>query len=319
MQTTKIWATPLAKKLIKERHVNPQSITPSGQYGEIKARDVLKVSAVKTTPAAKKLAAQLNIDLNTVSTGKRIRKEDVINYRAAQKAHGSVEMPSNAQVKPFTAMKRITGQRMAKTHSEVPPVTMHTHADVTALLKERTARNASGHLKLSLNDYVIHACAKALADSPWANTSYSPEGIVYKPDINIGVAVALEHGLIVPVIKNADRLTLEQISAKMKDLAQKARSGALSVDDCTGGTFTISNLGMYGITSFTPIINLPESLILGVCAVEKRVCLDEEGRLSNRDDMGLSITFDHRVHDGAQAAVFLKKIVDNLETGGKQE
>lgn len=303
---SQIWATPLARKIIKERGIDIAAVVPTGKNGEIKARDALKTASVKTTPIAKKLAAQWGIDLNALPAGKRVRKADVMRFH---EAHGIL---TETHVVPLSAIKRVTAQRMAKAHSEVPPVTLNISADVTALLAERARVNAQSGVKISINDYVIDACARALADTPWANASFSSEGIVYKTDIHIGVAVALENGLTVPVIKNADRLTLDQISAKMKELAQKARAGSLGIDDYTGGTFTISNLGMYGITSFTPIINQPESLILGVCAVEKKVCLDENG-LYNRSFMGLSLTFDHRVHDGAQAAVFLKKIVDNLE------
>jgi len=124
---------------------------------------------------------------------------------------------------------------------------------------------------------------------------------------------ALDSGLIMPVIKNTYRLSLEGISQTVKDLAEGARAGKLMPDEYTGGTFTVSNLGMYGITFFTPIINQPESMILGVCAIEKVLKLDEEGKLYNHDIMGLSLTFDHRAHDGASAAVFLRKIVENLE------
>ena len=187
---------------------------------------------------------------------------------------------------------------------EVPPVTLDTKADVTGLLGDRQALNARGGVKISINDYVMHACAQALAAMPQMNCSFAGDSIIVRRHINIGCAVALDEGLIVPVVRDADRLSLEGISISVRELADRARNGKLGPDDYTGGTFTVSNLGMYGITFFTPIINLPESLILGVCAVEKVFGMLPDGKLGNRDIMGLSLTFDHRVHDGASAAVF---------------
>ena len=138
------------------------------------------------------------------------------------------------------------------------------------------------------------------------------------PDINIGIATAIKNGLIVPVVKNADRLSLQELSAAIKDLVSRARTGKLLTEEYAGGTFTVSNLGMYGITSFNPIINQPESMILGVCAVEQVLRMSPRG-IEARDMMGLSLTFDHRLHDGAQAAAFLQSISKKLEKYNEEE
>ena len=137
--------------------------------------------------------------------------------------------------------------------------------------------------------------------------------MILKKHINVGVAVALEDGLIVPVIKDADKMTLSQISDTAKVLAKKAREGKLMPDEYSGGTFTISNLGMMGVTAFTPIVNSPESAILGVCTVQQQLEMDDEGNIKKRLKMGLSLTYDHRSIDGAQAAIFSNRIASLLE------
>jgi pyruvate dehydrogenase E2 component (dihydrolipoamide acetyltransferase) len=217
-------------------------------------------------------------------------------------------------VKPLTGMRKTIATRMLDSHIQIPPVTLDTKADVTGLLIARKKQNEKH--KVSINDYVVQACAQALSEMPQMNISFAGDSLLFHSHINIGIAVALDSGLIVPVIRNADRYSLEGIADTVKELAGKAKAGKLLPDEYSGGTFTISNLGKYGITFFTPIINQPESMILGVCAVEK-VLKMEDGHLYNRDIMGLSLTFDHRAHDGASAAVFLQRIVGLLESVGQ--
>jgi pyruvate dehydrogenase E2 component (dihydrolipoamide acetyltransferase) len=144
------------------------------------------------------------------------------------------------------------------------------------------------------------------------NSVLDGNALIYKGSVNLGVAVATERGLLVPVVCDAQALGLLALSAAAADLAAKARAGKLSPDEMSGGTFTVSNVGMYGITAFTPIINPPEAGILGVCAVEDELKLDGE-RVVSRKKMGLSLAFDHRIVDGAEAALFLKTIRDLLE------
>jgi pyruvate dehydrogenase E2 component (dihydrolipoamide acetyltransferase) len=145
------------------------------------------------------------------------------------------------------------------------------------------------------------------------NSVFAGNEIVYKGSVNLGVAVATERGLLVPVIHGAQRMGLREISAATVELAAKAREGKLSADLMEGGTFTVSNVGMYGITAFTPIINPPEAGILGVCAIEDELRL-EGGAVVNRKKMGLSLAFDHRIVDGADSAIFLKNIKGLLES-----
>ena len=313
----KISATPSAKRIAKEKGIGLNEIIPSGFYGEIKARDVLAAGKKKITPLAQKIAETEGIDLKDSIPGNgRIYSADVKNL---MKKNGADRTPEYVQEdgdiqKPLSGMRKTIASRMMASHSEIPPVTLDTKADVTGLLFERKKRNASGGEKISINDYVMHAGARAFLDMPHMNCSFAGDSVIIRKHVNIGVAVALEEGLIVPVVRNADRLSLEGISQSVKELADRARKGKLAPDEYTGGTFTVSNLGMYGITFFTPIINQPESMILGVCAIEKVFEMRDDGTLGNRDVMGLSLTFDHRVHDGASGALFLKKIVEYLES-----
>ncbi len=316
----RIPATPLAKTLARERRLELGNISSSGMQGEIKARDVLAAEKRKVTPLARKIAQTEGIPLDKAETdGGRIYGAQVRALMEGGAAKPGTQGEGDVKI-PLSGMRKTIAQRMLQSHLEVPPVTLNTKADVTGMLRERQTVNARGGGKISINDYVLYACARALAAMPQMNSSFDGDGIVIRKHINIGCAVALEEGLIVPVVRDADRMTLAGISKTIQELADSARSGKLSPDDYSGGTFTVSNLGMYGITAFTPIINLPESMILGVCAVEKVFGALPGGNLGNRDTMGLSLTFDHRVHDGASAALFLKKIVEFLESySGKGE
>jgi pyruvate dehydrogenase E2 component (dihydrolipoamide acetyltransferase) len=167
-------------------------------------------------------------------------------------------------------------------------------------------------IKPSYTDVIIMAVAKALKEHPLLNSRLEGEEIKIYEDINIGMAVALEDGLIVPVIKNADKKSLIEIALLTKDLAERARSGKLSMDETINGTFTVTNLGMYGVEFFTPIINPPETAILGVGTIKQKPVIDN-GKISFKDFMYLCLSFDHRVIDGAEAAKFLQTLKRLLE------
>jgi pyruvate dehydrogenase E2 component (dihydrolipoamide acetyltransferase) len=218
---------------------------------------------------------------------------------------------------PLTNIQRITGKRMSESRQTIPEVTENTRADVTMMLAVRKELNeqlsAAGiSAKITINDFVLAAAVKALAVHPRMNAVLGDNEIIYKGSINLGVAVASERGLLVPVLHNAQDLGLLEISAAAADLAAKAREGKLSPDEMSGGTFTVSNMGMYGISSFTPIINPPEAGILGVCSIEDELKLDGE-KVVNRKKMGLSLAFDHRIMDGADSAGFLRTLRELLE------
>ena len=314
----RIAATPLAKKIASEKGIDLSTITGTGIFGEIKAADVKQAKSMSITPLARRMAEDQNIDLGQIQgsgfNGK-IRKEDLGLSAAQEKAiqpaqrveaaAAKSEIPSAR--KPLKGMRKVIAERMLKSHLEIPPVTLNAKADVTEMLSLREKLNAALGFKVSINDFVLKATALALKESPNINVSLEGNELVLKSAINVGMAVALDDGLIVPVIRNIDEMSLVQIAGKSKEMAGKAKEGKLLPDDYTGGTFTVTNLGMYDVLSFTPIINLPEAAILGVCAIENELKMIED-KIENRSFIGLSLTFDHRAIDGAQAAVFLKKI-----------
>ncbi len=216
------------------------------------------------------------------------------------------------QRRPLSRIRKIIAARMWKSHNEIPAVTLDVRVDVTDLVALRDQLKKEGNKKITYNDFVLKATAAALEIYPYMNASLIDGEVLLKKEINLGMAVALKEGLIVPVIKRANRLSLREFSNVSRELAEKAHNGTLLPDDCTGGSFTVSNLGMYDIVSFTPIINPPECGILGVCAIEDELRMID-GRIENRFFMKLSLSFDHRVVDGAQAALFLSKIKALLE------
>lgn len=311
----KIAATPAARRAAAEKGIDLAAVVPSGSFGQVKLGDVLEQSsAQKATPLAKAIAKDRGVSIGDISGSGydgKVTKRDVL--LAGQNAE--YVQSAEDELVPHSSMRKVIAKRMLQSHQEIPPVTQTCMPDVTELMKLRTQINAglADDKRVTLNDFIILATARALRKHPYVNASYKPEGMLLKKDINVGVAVAVDSGLIVPVIKNADRLLLTEVNQTAKILSSKAREGNLSPDEYSGGTFTISNLGMMGVTSFTPIINQPEIAILGICAAQQLLEMDEEGNISKKFKMPLCLTYDHRCIDGAQAALFSNTIVSLLE------
>lgn len=257
------------------------------------------------SPAAKRLAREYGIDLTQVrGTGPegRIVEEDVRSLIEEVKV-----TPRVREVIPLTGIKKTAAERVSLSARRAPQSTITMEVDMSnaTRLRERVG--------VSYTDILVKAVAKALVEHPVMNSTLENEKIKVFADVNVGVAVATEMGLIVPVIRNADRKSLEEISSMLKKLVEKAKQARLAKEELTDGTFTITNLGMYGIDVFTPIINPPETAILGVGrVVEKPVVADKQ--IGIKPMMQLSLTFDHRVVDGAPAAQFLQKVKQNLES-----
>lgn len=300
-------STPAAKRVAAERSIDLSEVTPSGRFGEIRERDVLSAKQVRSTPLAARMAADQDIDLSEVKgTGHngKIFSSDLPKAQPEAVAE-------DVRV-PLTNIQKVTGRRMTESCQQIPMVTENMPVDVTELLELRKQFNASDRIKMTINDFVLKAVARALKDHPRMNSSFDGDSLIYHGSVNLGMAVATPKGLVVPVIANADRLSLSALSARAKELAVTAREGKLRPDDMYGSTFSISNIGMYGVSSFNPVINPPEAGILGVCAIES-VPKFKDGELVERKIMGLSLTFDHRVVDGAGASEFLKTIREYLE------
>jgi pyruvate dehydrogenase E2 component (dihydrolipoamide acetyltransferase) len=321
----KVPATPAARAAAAAAGILLSSVAGSGPGGAVRMRDLPRATAVKATPLARKVAEMNTVDLVGVEgsgSGGRIRKADVDarvgapptarDVPASAAAAASSRHGSGSSI-PFSGMRRAIAEKMLRSHQQVPAVTLVTRADVTELADLRARMNGSGASKVSYTDFVVRAVSTALREHPLINSTIQDDKVVLRPEVDIGIAVALDAGLIVPVIRGADCLSVRQISDAARVLAERARAGALVPDEYTGGTFTITNLGMYGITEFTPLINVPESAILGVGAIEEAFRTGPSGAIEGRKVMSLCLTHDHRHIDGAPAAAFLGRIRALLE------
>jgi len=217
----------------------------------------------------------------------------------------------------LAGVRKIIAQRMTESHLMIPPVTLNAVADVSRLMVAREELNAhrlaAGEQKLSYNDFVLKATARALVEAPWMRVSLAQGKVITHGAVDLGMAVAAPAGLMVPVIRNAGRLSLSEIHKEARELARKARDRKLLPENLQGATFSVSNLGMYGITTFTPIVNPPEAAILGVGTIRRELRLDPNGNPQEHELCDLSLTVDHRLIDGAQGALFLQKLLGYLE------
>ncbi|MFA9422892.1 MAG: dihydrolipoamide acetyltransferase family protein [Sedimentibacter sp.] len=281
---------------------------------------------VKASPLAKKIAADLGVDLTTVAgsgpNGRIVQKDvlaaeakPVVEVAVKAAAPAPVKTATNADiVKPLTNMRKVIGKRMQQSKNTAPHVTITTEVNVDKTIALRSKLNAKNtDVRFSYTDILVKMTATALRNYPKINASITEDSIILHDKINVGVAVALDDGLIVPVVRDADRKGLKSITKETKELISKARTNALLPDEMSGATFTISNLGSYDIDGFTPVINLPEAAILGVGRIVKKPIVNAENEIVPASMMVLSLSFDHRVVDGAQAAEFLKALKGYLE------
>ena len=267
---------------------------------------------ILATPAAKRLAKEHGVDLSQVKgtgPGGRITEKDVMAFVEARKAPPPPPRPP-AKVIPFIGMRQAIAERMTQSLQTMAQVTITTEIDATELVRMR--EQLKGEFDLTYTDMVVKAAAIALKKHPLLNSTLIGDEIHLLDEVHIGVAVALEGGLIVPVVRDADKKSLKEIAAETRRLAEGARAGTLTVDEVTGSTFTVTNLGMYGVDVFTPIINPPEVAILGVGRIVEKPSF-QQGQIVPRAMMHLSLTFDHRIVDGAPAAEFLRTVKELLE------
>jgi pyruvate dehydrogenase E2 component (dihydrolipoamide acetyltransferase) len=306
-------SSPAARRLAKELGVGISRVIPSGL--RITEKDVQayyeEQSRIVASPLARRMAEEEGLDLTQIQgtgPGGRVTEEDVL--RALEAPEVPVAAPPQAI--PFIGMRQAIAEQMVHSLQTMAQITMTTKVDVTELKSTREALAARWGRKVSYTVLLVKALTVALRDHPLLGAKLIGNEIVMPTEMNIGVAVALEDGLIVPVIRNADQLTLLEISDKIKDLAQRARENALEVDEVVGGSFTITNLGLYGIDTFTPIINPPEVAILGVGRITEELAL-ANGQVTARSKLVLSLTIDHRIVDGAPGAAFLQTLTQLLE------
>jgi pyruvate dehydrogenase E2 component (dihydrolipoamide acetyltransferase) len=307
-----IRATPYAKKLAKERSVKLEKVQGTGEDGRILAKDVLGFEEevkVKISPTAAKMAKEFGVDTSSIQADGRIMKEDIL----AAVQNGTQE--DLVKRVPATSMRKIIAKRMLENWNTIPAVNFNIEADISrlkALRKSLKDPFLKEGVRLSYNHILMKILSNVLLEFPYLNASFDGEEIEIHHYINIGLAVAVEEGLLVPNIKNVQSKSLLDIAKEVERKIKDAREGSLSPDDLYGGTFTITNIGMYGIDSFTPIINKPEVAILGVNRmVEKPIVKD--GEVVVRPMMQFSLTADHRLVDGAMAAQFLSRFKEVIE------
>ncbi|MGI6253333.1 MAG: dihydrolipoamide acetyltransferase family protein [Aminivibrio sp.] len=308
-----IRATPLARKTAREAGADLAQVQGSGPGGRIVKKDVdayiSGAGRIKASPAARKAAEELGVDLASVSADGRIMKADV--HRAASYAAVAAEDRSI----PLTPMRKVIAERMSLSKATIPSASYETDADFTALAEFRARVRAEGEergVKITYNHILMKICAAAIRDVPLANSSFGDEEITIHGNVNIGLAVAVEVGLLVPNVKAVQAKSLLQVADETERLVDMARSGRLSLDDMQGGTFTITNLGMFGTKSFVPIVNPPEACILGLGAIEDRPVV-RDGAAAIRSISTLTLVADHRLLDGAEAAMFLARIRELIE------
>ena len=332
--TVALKASPAARQLAEKLAIDLAQVKASGPGGRILESDVQRyidlrelaptpteTTRLKASPLARRLAKEHGVNLSSIAGSGpdgRIVRDDVLQASATAAETPIVETPAIQQateVIPMDGIREIIAERMTLSVQTNASVTLHTEVDATAFVELRGMLNdklQTKEVSLTYTDLLVKVVANALREHPRLNATLTDEGIHLLPEVNIGVAVALEDGLVVPVVQNADKERLSEISEQVKSFAERARSNQLTPGELQGGTFTITNLGNFGIDAFTPIINPPESAILGVGRILKKPVVHDD-EIVIRSMLTLSLTFDHRVIDGAPAAQFLQTVSDYIQ------
>ncbi len=319
VQTGGINATPAAKRLARQQGIDLTTVSGQGPQGRIHLVDVQAAASGKAgktaTPLAKRIAAELQVnwtDLPGSGPGGRVVKADV--QQAGQPRPVATPSASHVSVEPLAGVRRVIAQRMSDSAFSAPHVTIFSDADASHLVAARTQLNTelNGRAKLSYNAWLMALTARALREHPALNACLVDDKIHRYRDINIALAVDTERGLLVPVVRHVDTLNLVAIKQAGDALIQRALAGKSLPDDLSGGTFTLTNLGMYDIDGFTPIINQPQAAILGVGRIQSRPVV-VDGAIQARPMLTLSLSFDHRLVDGAPAARFLQRVKHLIE------
>jgi pyruvate dehydrogenase E2 component (dihydrolipoamide acetyltransferase) len=327
--TTSVNASPVAMRMAKQKGVDLSKVPASGNRITrddmerfIESQDNSKRVSVPATPAARRVAQEHAISLETVAgTGPRGRVQ-AADILATVNSVSSSTTPVNgreAEIIPLTSIRRTIAERLQKSFQESPHIALTVDVDMTAIENTRKHFNEkakkSGQSRITVTALIIKIVAWALEKNPYINSSFNGDSISLWKDVNIGVATAVPQGLVVPVIKSANHLGVSEINAQLIALAERARDNKLKLDDVQGGTFTISNLGMFGIHQFRAVINPPESAILAVgSTVRKPVVVDAQDCVEVRPMVSLTLSADHRVIDGVVAARFLSDLVAGFES-----
>ena len=330
----RLFISPRARRLAQEKGVPLESLAGrgSGPHGRILERDVESVwqelmsAKPRVTPLAEKVAAEAGVDVAAVTgtgVGGRVTKEDVLRATTPSVTPtppppvAPTVPPSGVQAIKLAGLRKLVAENVVKGFFSAPPVTLVAEVDMTDCVSLREqllpeVEKAYG-TRLTYTDLIVKAVARALCEHPMMNATLQDDQILIHTDINVGVAVAVEDGLLVPVVKNADRKPLGEISRELRELADRARAGKSTPEDLSGGTFTITNLGAYDVEMFNPVLVPGQTGILGVGRIAEKPAI-REGQVVARHLMNLCLTFDHRVLDGAPAARFLQRVKQLLES-----
>lgn len=304
-------AAPIARAGSQPKAVSTPPPSPAPREQEPPAN-------LKISPKARRLAKELGVDISTVrgsGPDGEVLASDIQQFadqsanRSQPPPHGNVEVPGT--------IGRIMAQRTAQSWTSVPHFFVTREIDATALNKYRNhiigQIERTNHVRITHTDLLVALVARVLLKHPRLNASWSPQGIRLHPDVNLGIAIAVDDGVVAPVIHNAHRARVAEIAAQSRALAERARDSKLKPADIADATFTISNLGMYGVDQFSAIITPPQAAILAVGAISDRV-VALEGRAAIRPTMTVTLSCDHRVADGARAALFLKDLAEAINT-----
>ena len=283
---------------------------------KVVSEEKTSTTRVKASPAARRLAEELNVDLSQIEgtgPGGRITKDDVTNTANTPSVSSVTEGASEI---PLRGMRKVIAERMYESLRSTAQLTIEMEVCMDDAIKLRAALldewEADG-IRVTYTDLVVSACVKALQSHPTMNATLTEGAIHANASVNIGIAVALEEGLIVPVLRDAGGKSLKKCAAEAATLAERARTGKLTLDEVNGGTFTVTSLGMYGVDTFTPILNSPQTGILGVGRIYDGVRWVND-HATHTQNLRLSLTWDHRVIDGAPAAEFLRDVKEHLES-----
>jgi pyruvate dehydrogenase E2 component (dihydrolipoamide acetyltransferase) len=315
----KVLASPLARKLATDLGIDLRAVQGSGPGGRIVERDVKAVADRGAGAPANDAAEEVSAEAASpaiasappVSAAAPVPAQLVPERRA--EVRPTTPVPSDDVVKPLSMMRRTIATRLLEAKTTIPHFYLTADVDMDAAMEFREQVAQVHGAKLSVNDLVLKACALVMRRIPEANASFTEEAIIEHAHVHIGMAVAIEDGLITPVIRDADKKTIGQIAGESREMAKRARDRKLKPDEYTGATFSVSNLGMLGVRDFAAIINPPEGGILAVGTVRKEPVVNKEGKIVVGQRMSLTISCDHRVIDGALGAKVLQAIVGILE------
>ncbi len=322
-------ATPVARKMAEEHGVDLSAVAATGKGGKVTKDDVQAAMAsvpavpgtgpVIATPAARRTARLSGVDLSQVrgtGPGGRIQAGDVASFKPGLTPPAGPAVMSGEKI-PLIGMRRTIAERLTESYQSIPHIQFTASVDMTNFIQARADYNQlaldRGDQKVSVTAMLVKLVAMTLADHRMLNSSLTGDEIVVHEDINIGVAVALDRGLIVPVVKNADSKGVKEIAAESNDLVERARNEQLTGADVRGGTFTITNLGPFGVEQFNAIINPPEAAILAIGATTQEVIALGDGVIAIRPIMRFTLSADHRIIDGAVAARFIADLKTTLE------